>query len=179
MKTYSSEQVDISCTSRFIIPYRYLVCTVHGITVCNYEPGSSTDRPSKMVRIRWLWHFISFYPSVHKQLIRTIFEAHIVPYDSDEGSCGILFPGHEGRLDRQLRQYTALLTIIEQHFLAAFLGVQPLIRKEINGWNTHANPQQHLEKKSIVFFILSSFQAFQNAWKTWHGLQRMIWKKIG
>ena len=34
-----------------------------------------------MVRMSWLWHFftLSIYPSVHKQLIRTLFEAHVVP----------------------------------------------------------------------------------------------------
>ena len=40
-----------------------------------------TGRPSKMVRISWLWHYIwtlSTYLSVQKQLHRTIFEANIV-----------------------------------------------------------------------------------------------------
>ena len=122
-------------------------------------------------------HSLSFYPSVHKQLIRTIFEAHIVPYDSDEGSSGILFPGHEGRLDRQLRQYTALLTIIEQHFLAAFLVVQPLIRNEINGWDTHASPTTLRKKINSVFYfkLLSSIsKCVKNvAWTTKNDLKKM------
>ena len=42
----------------------------------------ATGRPSKRIRISLLSHCIhytlSMYPSVHNQLIRTLFEAHIV-----------------------------------------------------------------------------------------------------
>ena len=40
----------------------------------------NTGRPWKMVWISWLWQYyiLSIYPSVDKQLMRTLFEAHIV-----------------------------------------------------------------------------------------------------
>ena len=42
----------------------------------NFMQRWTTGRPSKKIRISWLWHYIHtllIYPSVHKQLIRTLF----------------------------------------------------------------------------------------------------------
>ena len=40
----------------------------------------STGRPSKRAHISWFYTTLTIYPSVLKQLIWTLFEAHIVPW---------------------------------------------------------------------------------------------------